>query len=119
MNICDILYIPIQCIRSTMIIIHVYGSRLPVANVVSCYSDVAVFFNHDCLPCRHSDASVRPLFSAVFKMLSHSDSDLLSWSEKDKEVHPQASCLGAPLQAGDELYPDLQDYYLDEPSKRQ
>ena len=67
---------------------------------------------------RHSDASVRPMFSAIFKMLSHSDSQLLSWSDKDKRVHPEACCIGAPLEAGDELYPDLQDYYLDEPSKR-
>ena len=51
-------------------------------------------------------------------MLSHSDSQLLSWSEKDKDVHPEASCLGASLEAGDELYTDLQDYYLDELSKR-
>ena len=52
-------------------------------------------------------------------MLGHLDSDLLSWSEKDKAVHPQASSLGAPLEVGDELYTDLQDYYLDKTSKRQ
>ena len=59
------------------------------------------------------------MFSAIFKMLGHSDSHLLNWSDRDKQVHPQASYLGAPLEAGDELYIDLQDYYLDEPSKRQ
>ena len=72
-----------------------------------------------CQQCRHSDASNRPLFSAIFKMLGHLDSDLLSWTEKDKAAHPQAASLGAPLEAGDELYTDLQDYYLDEASKRQ
>ena len=59
------------------------------------------------------------MFSAIFKSLNHSDSQLLSWSDKDKSVHPQASFLGAPLDAGDNLYPDLQDYYLDEVSQRQ
>ena len=52
------------------------------------------------------------------KMLGHLDSDLLSWTEKDKHdktAHPRAASLGAPLDAGDEL----QDYYLDEASKRQ
>ena len=52
-------------------------------------------------------------------MLGHLDSDLLSWTEKDKAAHPRAASLGAPLEAGDELYTDLQDYYLDEASKRQ
>jgi hypothetical protein len=71
------------------------------------------------LICRHSDASNRPLFSAIFKMLGHLDSDLLSWTEKDKAAHPRVTSLGASLEAGDELYTDLQDYYLDEASKRQ
>ena len=62
---------------------------------------------------RHSDASRRPTFSAIFNMLSHSDTHLLSWNDQDKVVHPQASCLGAALEAGDRLYPDLQDYYID------
>ena len=43
-------------------------------------------------------------------MLGHLDFDLLSWTEKDKAAHPQAASLGAPIEAGDELYTDLQDY---------
>lgn len=65
---------------------------------------------------RHSDASRRPTFSAIFNMLSHSDAHLLLWSEEDRAVHPQAACLGAALKAGDGLYPDLQDYYIDKNS---
>ena len=67
---------------------------------------------------RHADASVRPTFSAIVKMLSHSDAHLLQWGERDMRTHPQAASLGAPLEAGDELYPDLQDCYMDEKSKR-
>ena len=47
-------------------------------------------------------------------MLSHSDSHLLSWTDQDRKVHHQASCLGAPLEAGENLYPDLQEYYMDD-----
>ena len=64
--------------------------------------------------CRHSEAGKRPTFSAIVKMLSHSDSHLLSWTDQDRKVHPQASCLGAPLEAGENLYPDLQEYYMDD-----
>ena len=37
--------------------------------------------------------------------------DLLSWSEEDMRVHPQAAVLGAPLEAGKDLYPELQGTY--------
>ena len=62
---------------------------------------------------------MRPMFSAIVKMLSHSNSQLMNWTDKDRKAHPQATCIGAPLSAGDDLYPDLQDYYLDDHSKRQ
>ena len=85
-------------------------------------------FCHDFLYiCRHSDASNRPSFSSIFQKLDHSDSNSLIWSELGKGIHPekgkginpQAAVLGAPLEAGEQLYTDLQDYYLDEASKRQ
>ena len=38
--------------------------------------------------------------------------DLLSWSEDDMRVHPQAAVLGAPLEAGKYLYPELQGTYM-------
>ena len=64
------------------------------------------------LPCRHSDYSVRPMFSAIFNMLSHSPSHLLSWAERDLSIHPQVACLGAPLEVTEELFTELQDYYM-------
>ncbi len=45
-------------------------------------------------------------------MLSHSDSQLLSWSSKDLAVHPQVTLLGGPSEASEELYMELRDYYL-------
>ena len=60
---------------------------------------------------RHSEAIRRPLFSAIVKMLSHSDSQLLSWNTRDRSVHPQVTCLGAPGEVSEELYQELQDYY--------
>jgi len=38
--------------------------------------------------------------------------DLLSWTEEDTRVHPQAAVLGAPLEAGKHLYPELQETYM-------
>ncbi len=63
-------------------------------------------------PSRHSDYSVRPMFSAIFNMLSHAPSHLLSWTQRDLSVHPQVACLGAPLEVADELFTKLQDYYM-------
>lgn len=60
---------------------------------------------------RHKDAIRRPVFSAIVKMLSHSDSQLLSWNAKDMSIHTQVTCLGAPKEVASELYPELQDYY--------
>jgi len=37
--------------------------------------------------------------------------ELLSWSEEDMRLHPQAAVLGAPLEAGKDLYPELQKMY--------
>ncbi|XP_064406652.1 probable LIM domain-containing serine/threonine-protein kinase DDB_G0286997 isoform X2 [Halichondria panicea] len=62
--------------------------------------------------CWHSDYSVRPMFSAIFNMLSHSPSHLLSWAERDLSIHPQVACLGAPLEVTEELFTELQDYYM-------
>ena len=65
------------------------------------------------LTIRHYEACRRPVFSAIVKMLSHSDAQLLSWSAKDLAVHPQVSQLGAAKDVSSKLYQELQDYYLD------
>ena len=61
---------------------------------------------------RHPETSSRPRFSQLLQALSSTITDLLSWSEEDMRVHPQAAVLGASLEAGKDLYPELQGTYL-------
>ena len=61
---------------------------------------------------RHPETSSRPTFTQLLQALSSTITKLLSWSEEDMRVHPQAAVLGAPLEAGKDLYPELQGTYL-------
>ena len=61
--------------------------------------------------CRHPTTAGRPSFEQLRLSLSQPDSALLSWSEEDIAVHPQAAVLGAPLDAGKLLYKELQGTY--------
>ena len=80
-----------------------YEVLLPVANTVT--GDISLFCS------RHPQASSRPTFSQLLQALCQPDTELLSWSEEDVRVHPQAGMLGAPLEAGKDLYPELQQIY--------
>ena len=61
---------------------------------------------------RNADKPSRPDFDELVRALSSPVTDLLSWSEEDVRVHPQAAVLGAPLKAGKDLYPELQGTYM-------
>ena len=61
--------------------------------------------------CRHPEASSRPTFADLQQVLSDTD-NLLSWSKEDTKVHPQAVVLGAPLDTGKDLYPEVQLTYM-------
>ena len=61
---------------------------------------------------RNADKPSRPDFAELVRALSSPVTDLLSWSEEDMRVHPQAAVLGAPLEAGKDLYPELQGTYM-------
>ena len=61
---------------------------------------------------RNADKPSRPDFAELVHALSSPVTDLLSWSEEDMRVHPQAAVLGAPLEAGKDLYPELQGTYM-------
>ena len=65
-----------------------------------------------CTYFRNADKSSRPDFAELVHALSSPTTDLLSWSEEDMRVHPQAAVLGAPLEAGIDLYPELQRTYM-------
>ena len=62
--------------------------------------------------CRHPTTAGRPLFEQLRLSLSQPDSALLSWSEEDIAVHPQAAVLGAPLDAGKHLFEELKTVYI-------
>ena len=62
--------------------------------------------------CRHPDTASRPAFSELYQAVSQSESELLGWSEDDVRVHPQAAVLGAPLEAGKDLYRELQEMHI-------
>ena len=60
---------------------------------------------------RNADKASRPDFAELVHALSSPVTDLLSWSEEDMRVNPQVAVLGAPLEAGKDLYPELQGTY--------
>ena len=65
---------------------------------------------------RHPEHWSRPTFLSLLKTLSVSATttggELLNWSERDScRVLAQATALGAPLEAGRNLYPELQNAY--------
>ena len=70
--------------------------------------------------CRHPNKNLRPTFSDLHTSLSdHTLS--LGMKESQSEgpdqplpLHPQAHTIGAPLEAGKELFTDLQNIYFNE-----
>ena len=52
--------------------------------------------------------SSRSAFAELVQALSSPVTELLSWTEEDTRIHPQAVVLGAHLEAGKDLYPQLQ-----------
>ena len=63
---------------------------------------------------RNAEKASRPTFAELVQTLSSPVIDLLSWTEEDTRIHPQAAVLGAPLEAGKDLYPKLQETYIHE-----
>lgn len=62
---------------------------------------------------RHPEHSSRPTFLSLLKTLSGGSGELLASRERD-ELPAQAMTLGAPLEAGRNLYPELQRSYYQE-----
>lgn len=61
---------------------------------------------------RHPSAQARPSFRDNLSVLLEEESRVLDIPPGDASTHPQASLLGAELQAGEGMYPDLQGVYL-------
>ena len=60
---------------------------------------------------RHPDRASRPSFAQMVETLSQPHFDLLMWREADTKLHPQVMVVGAPLEAAENLYPELQKSY--------
>ena len=59
---------------------------------------------------RHTVPEIRPAFPHILLELMHPDFKLLKWTAEDVSAYSeQARTLGAPLEAGEELYPDIQN----------
>ena len=60
---------------------------------------------------RHPDPHLRPSFDDVIMILGD-DSTILNIPEDALTSHPQAGVLGAPLEAGHNMYYSMQKTYL-------
>ena len=60
---------------------------------------------------RNPEPRERPDFNDIMLLLLQPDKSILVIPEKDLGTHPQAGVLGAPLEAGEGMYTDLQKSY--------
>ena len=61
---------------------------------------------------RNPVPELRPSFGAMVLELQHPDFKLLMWTSEDVAAHTeQARTLGAPLEAGESLYTNIQHIY--------
>ena len=65
-----------------------------------------------CTFCRHPEPESRPEFLDIQVELQRPDFKLLTWTAEDVAAYTeQARTLGAPLEAGEKLYTDIQKTY--------
>ncbi|XP_019855452.1 PREDICTED: uncharacterized protein LOC100635491 [Amphimedon queenslandica] len=64
------------------------------------------------MKCWHPESKKRPSFNEIMLLLLKDDSTLLLIPDEDRLAHSEAGQLGAPLEAGDKLYTDLQSMYI-------
>ncbi|XP_064406601.1 hepatocyte growth factor receptor-like isoform X2 [Halichondria panicea] len=64
------------------------------------------------MECWHPVKGERPTFTELMQELSLPDTKLLHWRDEDRDTHPEASTLGAPLNFTEQLYMDLQESYV-------
>lgn len=61
---------------------------------------------------RHPAPSTRLAFKDILAALLHDEAKVLDIPVEDASTHEQASLLGAPLEAGESMYSDLQQLHL-------
>ena len=62
--------------------------------------------------CRHPDASSRPNSINLVVVLQCPDFQILKWLAKDSHNSEKAQTLGASIEVGHSLFPDLQKTYM-------
>ena len=61
---------------------------------------------------RHPETSQRPSFRDIVLTLVGSEEMVLNIPEEDSSTDPLAGVLGAPLEAGENMYSELQRMYI-------
>lgn len=64
------------------------------------------------IKCWHPERMSRPQFKEISNILKRPVVELFAWAEGDLRSHPQCSVIGAPIEAGKDLYHDLQKTYI-------
>ena len=64
------------------------------------------------IQCWNKDSHNRPQFRDIHLILSQNDEHVLKIPDKDLQTHSQAGVLGAPLEAGENMYIDIQKTYV-------
>ena len=69
---------------------------------------------NDCFLSQHRSpvASNRPGFREILLSLLGNPEDMLSIPQEALDAHPLAGLLGSPLEAGENMYPDLHNQYF-------
>ena len=65
------------------------------------------------ITCRHPKTSLRPAFRDIVLTLVGSEQMVLNIPEEDSSTNPLAGVLGAPLEAGENMYTGVQKRYID------
>ena len=61
---------------------------------------------------RNPDGNHRPTFKDILDTLAEDPEGLLHWNDENKAVHLSSSVLGSDLEAGQDLYPELQQIFM-------
>ena len=68
---------------------------------------------------RHPETVLRPAFRDILLTLVGSEVVVLNIPEEDSSTNPLAGVLGAPLEAGENMYSELQRRYVDYAARKE
>ncbi|KAL5486806.1 hypothetical protein EMCRGX_G019336 [Ephydatia muelleri] len=71
-----------------------------------------LFIYQTMIQCWNKDSHNRPQFRDIHLSLSQNDEHVLKIPDEALQTHPQAGILGAPLEAGENMYINIQKTYV-------